>query len=202
MELEKNLNERINQIEKKININQNKNNFDTPSQKFLFNNISIVKPEDIDLILSWFDKKPIKFNLLLDSKIDGDLNLTFYNKCFNKCPTMIFVKTTDNLRFGGYTSVLWPENDYSTDYKSFHFSLDKRKKYKIKKDAEKKAIYFSKGYCFCFGCECDLYIRDKCSTNNGNYVGNGSYDLKNEYELNNGKKSFLVSSYEVYHVEY
>ena len=40
---------------------------------------------------------------------------------------MVFIKTTENLRFGGYTSVSWPDEDYGTDDKSFLFSLDKKK---------------------------------------------------------------------------
>ena len=44
---------------------------------------NIVKPNDEYIILSWFDKKPISFNLLFDSKIDGDLTSTFYQRCEN-----------------------------------------------------------------------------------------------------------------------
>jgi len=177
-------------------INKNKKSFN------LFTNSSIVKSEDVDLIFSWFDKKPIKFNLLLDSKIDGDLNLTFREKCFNKSPTMVFVKTTDNLRFGGFTSVTWPEKNYNTDEKSFLFSLDKKKKYKIKESEKEDAIYYYLNSSFCFGGGWDLYINDKCTLKEDNLVGNGSYDLPSEYELNNGKKKFKVSNYEVCYVEF
>ena len=63
-----------------------------------------------------------------------------------------------------------------------------------------KAIYYS-DCCFCFGSDCDLYITNKCTINN-NYVGNGSYDVPEKYELNNGKETFRVSSYEVYLIEF
>lgn len=197
--LEKNFNEKLKELENKIIENktsQNKNSID------LFKNSSIVKSEDVDLILSWFDKKPIKFNLLLDSKIDGDSNLTFKEKCFNKSPTMVFIKTTDNLRFGGFTSVTWPENDNKKDEKSFLFSLDKKKKYKIKESQNEDAIYYYQNICFCFGGGCDLYIIDKCTLEDDNLVGDGSYDLPSKYELNNGKKNFKVLNYEVYCVEF
>ena len=77
----------------------------------MFKNSNIVQSDEIDLILSWFEKKPISFDLLLDSKIDGDSMNAFYNKCENKYPTMIFIKTTENLRFGGYTNVIWPKKE-------------------------------------------------------------------------------------------
>ena len=208
-ELEKKMNEKIiylqNQIKdlkndkesnKKQNIDSNHSNHSNQ----MFKNSNIVKKEEIDLILSWFDKKPKKFNLLLDSKIDGDLNSTFYEKCKNKYPTMVFVKTSENLRFGGFTSVSWPEHRYNYDDNSFLFSLDKRKKYNIIE--KNKAIYFNKNSSFCFGSGCDLYINDRCTSDSDNNVGNGSYDIPSECELNNGKKSFLVSNYEVYHIEY
>ena len=166
----------------------------------MFKNSNIIKSEEINLILSWLDKKPKKVNLLLDSNIDGDLNSTFYEKFKNKNPTMIFVKTTENLRFWGYTSVNWPEKDFNKDDKSFLFSLDKKKKYRI--EEKEKAIYYSNNTCFCFGNGCDLYITDKCISKYDNQVGNRSYDLPSKYELNKGKKNFKVSRYEVYHLQY
>ena len=41
-----------------------------------------------------------------------------------------------------------------------------------------------------------------CTTSNGNYVCNGTYDIPDKYELNGGEQYFVVSSFEVYHVEY
>ena len=199
-ELEKKFIEQIGFLQNQINELKKDKDKNTPiDSNQMFKNSNIVKPGEIDLILSWFDKKPKKFNLLLDSKIDGDLNWTFYEKCKNKYPTMVFVKTTENLRFGGFTNVSWPEFSYKWDDNSFLFSLDKRKKYNIKE--KNKAIYYSNNTCFCFGSGCDLYISNQC-TSNTNSVGNGSYDIPFEYELNNGKKSFFVSNYEVYHIEY
>ena len=37
------------------------------------------------------DKKPKKYKLLLDSKVDDDSTSTFYKKCSCKCPTIVFV---------------------------------------------------------------------------------------------------------------
>ncbi len=71
---------------------------------FMFGKSSIIKKDEEEMILGWMEKKPKKFELLLDSNIDGDTTSTFYNKCGKKCPTIVFVKTTDGYRFGGYTS--------------------------------------------------------------------------------------------------
>ena len=48
--------------------------------------------------------------LLLDSQIDGDRWNTFINKVKNKSPTLIIFHTTENFRFGGFTTAFWPEN--------------------------------------------------------------------------------------------
>ena len=181
-------------VKKKVNT---KNNL---FQNNIFENSSIIKEDDVNLILSWFDEKPKNFKLLLDSKIDGDLNSTFYEKCKNKYPTIVFVKTTKNLRFGGFTSVSWPEHNEKKDDKSFIFSLDKKMKYNIKK--YQNATYYFNNISFCFGSGCDLFILDKCTSKKDNQVGNGSYDLPSKFELNDGEQYFQVSSYEVYQIEY
>ena len=140
--------------------------------------------------------------MLLDSKVDGDLTQTFYNKCSGKYPTIVFVKTTKGRRFGGYSSIPWKNanNGYIEDNNSFIFSLDKKKKYKIKQP--KKAIQTNNNY-FAFGVEhSDFYIDNNCTSSNNNYNSNiGIYETTEEYELN-GEKNFTVSSYEVYQIEY
>ena len=157
---------------------------------------------EIDLFLSWLDKKPIKITLLLDSKKDGDLTNTFYNKCGGKSPTVVFVKTTKGYRFGGYSSISWKDQNgsFSSDKNNFIFSLDKKKKYKIKNPD--KAIQTYSSY-FGFGGGCDFLIENNYSSNNYNYVNNnGTYDTTETYELNFGEYYFTVSSYEVYQIDY
>ena len=97
----------------------------------MLKNSNIVQSDEIDLILSQFELKPNSFNLLLNSNIDGDSMNAFYNKCENKYPTIIFIKTTENLRIGGYTNVIWTKNGKKRDENSFIFSLNNKKKYKI-----------------------------------------------------------------------
>ena len=174
-------------IEKRVDINT------------MFCNSSIVKKDEIDLICSWMEKKPKKFKLLLDSKFDNDLTSTFYNKCNEKSPTIVFVKSNDGYRFGGYTSMFWPKNGYGNDTKSFLFSLDFKKKYNcIKNDW---ATYHEPNNYFSFGN--NIYIYNNCTQNNLNYVCSPvSYDIPKNYVLNGGKDNFTVKSYEVYEIGY
>ena len=55
-----------------MNLFYSKKNFSEFENRNTFKNSNIIQPNEIDLILSWFDKKPISFNLLWDSNNDGD----------------------------------------------------------------------------------------------------------------------------------
>ena len=165
------------------------------------NNSSVINKDEVDLFINWLERKPTRIKLLLNSKTDGDSIDTFYSKCSNKFPTVVFVKTTKGRRFGGYCSIGW-ENTNGSDKKdinNFIFSLDKKKKYKIKKPEYGIQTYSTY---FAFGGGSDFYIYDKCTsyTNNYNY-NTGTYETTEQYELN-GEYNFTVSSYEVYQIEY
>ena len=138
----------------------------------------------------------------MNSRIDGDKTETFYNKCAGKYPTIVFVKTTKGHRFGGYSSIPWKNRNglIFRDEKNFIFSLDKQKKYNIK-NAD-KAIQTNSTY-FAFGGGSDFYVYDKCTSYTGNYNKNsGTYNTTEQYELNGGENCYIVSSYEVYQIEY
>ena len=204
------LNEKVQKLENKVNLLENKLNEiikekeEKKKKKELYGQInksSIINKEEIDLFMNWLDQKPKKIKLLLDSKIDGDLTQTFYNKCGGKFPTVVFVKTTKGKRFGGYCSIGWEDKKggFMKDINNFIFSLDKKKKYKIK--IPEYGICTSSNY-FAFGGGCDFGIRNNCTSNNNNYNNNsGTYETTETYELN-GEYNFTVSSYEVYQIEY
>ena len=204
------LTQKVQNLENKVNILENKVNElikekEEKKKKELYGQIyksSVINKDEIDLFMNWFDKKPTKIKLLLDSKIDGDSTQTFYNKCSNKFPTVVFVKTTKGRRFGGYCSVGWENanDNYKKDINNFIFSLDKKKKYKIKKP--EYGIYTSSGT-FAFGGGHDFCIYNNCTSNNSsyNYNNGGTYETTEQYELN-GEHYFTVSSYEVYQIEY
>jgi len=208
------LNDKINKLENRVNILENKVNElysfkeeycklkeeNIKKENKLFPESSIIKSEDEQIILSWFDRKPLRFNLLLDTKKDGDLTTTFYKKCGNKCPTMLFVKTTNGDIFGGYTTQLWPKSGFSADEKSFVFSLNLKQKYKV--TYKKDSIYFSDSF-FQFGA-CCFRIYNNCTTNSSNYINDNKiyYDIPSGYALTGGQSNFIVSSYEVYQIEF
>ena len=179
------LNEKIENLEQKVNLLEKKLNENDIKFKEIFNfmkmhkthenglkheiNVAengnlegsnIVKKNEIELVLSWLEKKPKKFELLLDSKKDGGLTSTFYNKCKNKCPTIVFIETTKGYRFGGFTTKIWKQG-YQYDDKSFVFSLDLKNKYNcIKKEW---AIYYTEKYFdFYFSFGNNIYIRNDC----------------------------------------
>ena len=202
------LNERVTSLEKQVKeLMSIKDEYEKLKQLEIknknryFKDSSIVKLEDEDTIMTWFEKKPSQFNKLLDSKIDGDSTNAFENKCAKKCPTMVFVKTTNGYRFGGFTTVLWNNQGYGKDNKAFLFSLDRKEKYNITN--ENNANYLNSGSFFQFGGGADLRLYNNCTSNKSNYVSNYSFTtVPANYAINGGEQNFQVSSYEVYQIEY
>ena len=201
------LNERVTSLEKQVKeLMSIKDEYEKLKQLEIknknryFKDSSIVKLEDEDTIMTWFEKKPSQFNKLLDSKIDGDSTNAFENKCAKKCPTMVFVKTTNGYRFGGFTTVLWTHGSYGKDNKAFLFSLDRKEKYNITN--ENYANRLDSGSDFYFG-SAALCIYNNCTSNKSNYVDRYSFEtVPQNFAINGGEQYFTVSSYEVYQIEY
>ena len=132
--------------------------------------------------------------------LDGDSTNAFENKCAKKCPTMVFVKTTNGYRFGGFTTILWTNGSYGKDNKAFLFSLDRKEKYNITN--ENYANKLVSGSSFWFG-SAALRLYNNCTSNKSNYVATCSFDtVPANYAINGGENNFTVSSYEVYQIEY
>ena len=174
--------------------------------QLLFKDSNIVRQDEEDLIKSWFDKKYISAKLLLNANIDNNFWDSFYNKCGNKANTIIFIKTTGNLRFGGYTSQIWPIIGRVKDDKSFIFSLTKKEKYKVI-NSEYSISVGNKGW-ICIG-GYDNMAYDLFLYNNLNSRGGGTYkkyyDIpgKNEnHNLNGGNTSFKLANCEIYQIEF
>ena len=133
---------------------------------------------------------------------EGDRISTFNEKVSGKSPTLIIIQSKSGYKFEGYTSVEWKMTG-SYSYKShkfaFIFSIEKRKKYRLKK--EEYAICGDQNH-FAFGGGHDLTIWDNCTTNNNSqdYNYNHSYDMSEQYELTGGSKKFNVQECEVYQV--
>ena len=163
---------------------------------------NILKNEEFDLFLNWFDRKPFQIKLLFDSKKDGDLMSTFYNKCGGKFPTVVLVKNKKGHRYGGYSSIPWKDNnyEYSFDKENFIFSFDKKEKYKI--IFPKYAMQSGKDF-FAFGGSPDFVIYNKCTSLSNTYSGDpDAYGITKNYVLNFGESNYTISSFEIYQIEY
>ena len=166
----------------------------------LFTGSEILTNEAKDMLLNWLPRKPNKITLLMNSNRDGDSTKSFMNKCNGKCPTLAVIKTTNGYVFGGYTTQMWKQGEVK-DNNAFVFSIDKKRKYNIKQPEHAFGLdmysYWDFGYSYNA-----IVVRENCTKNNKNYVGNQTYDIPEQYELNGGEKYFTVKSFEIYHIEY
>ena len=112
---------------------------------------------------------------------------------------MIVVKTIDNLRFGGFASVVWPTNGYAIDTKSFLFSLTNRAKYKVINT--KYAIGVSQNSWISIGNGNDFYFYKNLKMKGGG-TSKCHYDLPGSYTLNGDKPVFKVTNLEVYQINF
>ena len=185
----------------KAELDEIKNKFENKIPN-LFQGSQIIDDNDKNIIMSWFDKKIISTELLLNAEINDNFLQAFFSKCINRKNTMIFIRTTDNLRFGGFTSVIWPTNGNSSDKESFVFSLTNRQKYKIL-NAD-RALEVFEGSWISFGPGMDLYLHNRLKTIGG-ATSKSSYDIpsnKNGFYLNGGKDNFKLSNCEIYQINF
>ena len=185
----------------KAELDEIKNKFENKIPN-LFQGSQIIDDNDKNIIMSWFDKKIISTELLLNAEINDNFLQAFFSKCINRKNTMIFIRTTDNLRFGGFTSVIWPTSGNSSDKESFVFSLTNRQKYKIL-NAD-RALEVFEGSWISFGPGMDLYLHNRLKTIGGATI-KSSYDIpsnKNGFYLNGGKDNFKLSNCEIYQINF
>ena len=120
---------------------QNFGKIETNLNFSFFKNSDILDLEEKKLLIGWLPNIPKESVLLIDSNKDGDSINVIYEKIKNKKPTLVIIMTTDGIKFGGYTTQKWKKGTIIKDDNAFVFSLDKKKKYKIR-DPE-KAIYIN-----------------------------------------------------------
>ena len=157
-----------------------------------------------DLISNWIEEDSEKeFKLLFKSSKDGDLLKTLHEKCDNKGPTIIIIKSSNGKIFGGYNPLSWDEsNKFKNDSNTFIFSLDTKIKYIIEKEEQKKYSIFCGKNAIGFGGGFDICIRDQFMKNNNNYSKTPtSFNTKNQFELT-GEQNFIINELEVYSVDY
>ena len=195
------LNVKFNRINQ-LNINQD-SDFLNRIQGVMSKNILLNK-DDFDLIKYFINKGNIKLSLIYKATIDSDFSNKFHEKCDNNSPTITLIKTDNGLRFGGYTTQTWNNNEEcKQDDEAFLFSIDLRKKYEIEKGVE-CAIYCGGEYGPTFGEGFDLCLCNNFMGVNGSYsnfpksYGKGS----STNELTQNNKNFRINDVEVYLVDF
>jgi len=151
---------------------------------------------DEKLVKEWIGKK-FKAELLFRFTRDGSEPKEFHRLCDNKGPTIIFIETIKDIKFGGYTELEWDKSSsFKTDEATFLFSFNNKTKYTRRNNM------------------CSIYCREDLAPSFG---GNGNPDFfcmgsckkgelcdKNTFatpkELNNGETSFTVKEMEVYQI--
>ena len=169
-------------------------------EKNFFSNSDILDFEEKKMLINWLPNRPKKLTLLLNSNKDGDSTKTFIDKCQGKCPTYVIIETSKGYKFGGYTNQFWKESQ-AKDNEAFVFSLNNKKKYSIVKPDYAIGFRLNNWWGFGFSYNA-IVVYENCTSNNNNYVGNETYNIKEKYELNGGEYNFTVKSFEIYHIEY
>ena len=193
------LEEKIKQFEPIIEEYINKKKEENYLSK-MFKESQIIDKDEKKLLIEWLPNKPKSINLIMNSKIDGDTSKAFQDKCGGKKPTYAIIKTKKGYKFGGYTTECWKQGKIK-DNNAFVFSLNKKKKYNILNPDYATGFSLNKLWLFGYGFNA-IVVYDNCTSKGSSYVGNKTYDIKEQYELNGGERNFTVESFEIYQVNY
>ena len=163
---------------------------------------------DIDFILKRFNQgnKNIRMDLIYKCDKNNDNPKNFHEKCDGKKNVLVFIETTKNVKFGGFTSIGFNSKSLSTiDNNAFIFSIDKKMIYHVKQD--KNAIYCNSTYgpCFCGAYDFNIFIftrknkflEAKCHTSKAE---NNCFNINYDYELNNSEYDFYIKNLEIFQI--
>ena len=157
--------------------------------------------KDLELITKKINKQnqKITLNLIYKATVDSDKARDFHEKCDAAKSTIVLIETDKGKRFGGYTSESWSGNCINKkDDTAFIFSLDKMKTYDVIEDENAIGCYPSFGPTF-LGCQIKIF--DDTFVKGGTTFEKGKgYYTKEDFELTDGDKTFLVKEMEVYEV--
>jgi hypothetical protein len=143
----------------------------------------------------------LKAKLIYKATRDGDKIKDFSDKCGNVKNTLIIIKTTENLIFGGFTKELWGDRQVDKkDDDAFCFSVKNKKIYEAVRGSN--SIFFYPGNIFGFFWFID--IKENSLTNGGSDHTpwcQGYYNgVTSRFELNEGKEDFKISEIECYQI--
>ena len=153
---------------------------------------------DEKLIKDWIGKK-FSAKLLFRVSRDGSEPKEFHRRCDNKGPTIIFIETTKDFKFGGYTELEWDKSSsYKTDDSTFLFSINNKTKYTRRNKL--CSIYCREDLAPSFGGDSfpDFFCMGSCKRGE---LCDENNTFATPKELNNGEKSFEVKEMEVYQIK-
>ena len=159
------------------------------------------RENELDLIKDRLGKNNLNLILLYKATRDGDDAEIFHAKVGDTRNNITLIKTSQGVRFGGYTSQSWDGvNIFKPDDSAFVFSLTKLKTYDV--NQKESAIWCYPNYGPVFeGYQIDIF--DRFLTRDLSKTGKRGlgYDTNEDYELNNGEKNFVVDEMEVYGIQ-
>ena len=144
-------------------------------------------------------------NLIYRGTRDGDMGQDFHKFCDGLCPILLLIKTTHNVRFGGYTETYFEgTSEYmgKKDDNAFIFSLDKMKFYNIEKGQNAILCYINYGPVFYGNEYSNIFLKEPFFKKKGSVAPRGDrYKTKEDYEINLGKQYFKPLQIEVFHIK-
>ena len=189
---------------KQINENRDKKEKEKEKLSYLQNNSTIIKndPEKEKAIRNWINpnKEILEFKLLFKMSKDGYNCEDFHRCCDNKGETLLLFETDKNYKFGAYTPLNWVtpasgEVNDPNDNKTFLFSLNQMKKFTKIQGKDPNTARSQKEYGPLLGGGTDLGINKDMRTG---WCGNNTF-LTN-YDLTNGEGSFKVKEIEIFQI--
>ena len=165
---------------------------------------AIVNKDQALKILNHFPAGKRNFRLLniFKGSRDGWTKQIFIDKVFNKGPTLILLKTTQNAICGGFTTLNWENScSYKRDTEAFVFNVDT----KFTPNNYDNAIATqTNGFCFgynilgLYGDKLNENAYARCRTGKSYY-----YDIEGDVSpLTGEKNNFQCAELEVYRVIY
>ena len=214
--LEKNFHDLYESIKKNYIVQNQFNNvvYKAPNPKHLSVDSKIIQnEEEIDFIKNIISERKYKklgndnfsLNLIYRATRDGDLGQNFHKLCDGLSPILLLIKTTHNIRFGGYTETYFEgTSEYvgKRDDNAFIFSLDKRKYYNVEKGENAILCYINYGPVFYGKNFSNIFLREPFFKKKGSVAPRGDrYKTKEDYEINMGKQYFKPLQIEVFHIK-
>ena len=172
----------------------------------------ITNEKEIDFIINYLkessiiNNKNLKFELLYRGSRDGDDTVNLHKKCCGYKNVIIFMKSEEGKKFGGFTNIGWETRDrgkweYPIDDNAFLFSLDRKKLFKAQKGKNKMCWINSDEYGLSF--YRTLFFYNHYMTIKKKILGD---DLENNFigchksDFNSGIESSKFSELEIFKI--